>query len=350
MASDYIKEKNKKNYIKLQELIKDMPSFCGKYFLGIEHTTSLLTRLNYAYDLNVFFYFLVNEIDSFKDKSIFDITANDLETISTVDLEHFLNYLSYYNYYGKDCSNNEKAKARKLSAVKSLFQYLFNKDMISSNITQKIKAPKLHEKEIIRLEIDEIVKLLNIAESGDDLSEGQKRFHKDLKERDLAIFTLFLGTGIRISEFVGLNLQDINFENNSFKVLRKGGNEAILYFSDEVADALKPYLKWRAEKLAEKNIQEDALFISLQLNRISTRAVENLVKKYCKIIAPLKTITPHKLRSTYGTALYRETKDIYIVADVLGHKDVNTTKKHYAAISDDIRRQAASKVKLRDND
>ncbi|MDD4003434.1 MAG: tyrosine-type recombinase/integrase [Clostridia bacterium] len=327
-----------------------MPSFCSNYFLGIEHTTSLLTRINYAYDLNVFFYFLVNEIDFFKDKSIFDISASDLEAINTVDLEHFLSYLSYYNYYGKECSNNEKAKARKLSAVKSLFQYLFNKDMIISDITQKIKAPKLHEKEIVRLETDEVVKLLNIAENGNNLSEGQKRFHKNLKERDLAILTLFLGTGIRISECVGINIQDINFDNNSFKVLRKGGNEAILYFSEEIANALKPYLIWRSKKLAQKNIQEDALFISLQLKRISMRAVENLVKKYCKIITPLKTITPHKLRSTYGTALYRETKDIYIVADVLGHKDVNTTKKHYAAISDDIRRQAASKVKLRDDD
>lgn len=95
---------------------------------------------------------------------------------------------------------------------------------------------------------------------------------------------------------------------------------------------------------------EHALFLSLKKNRISIRAVENLVKKYSRIIAPLKKISPHKLRSTYGTQLYRETKDIYVVADVLGHKDVNTTKKHYAAISEDIRRSVAGKVKLRDND
>ena len=87
--------------------------------------------------------------------------------------------------------------------------------------------------------------------------------------------------------------------------------------------------------------------MSLQNKRISVRAVQNLVKKYAKVTTPLKKITPHKLRSTYGTALYRETQDIYIVADVLGHRDVNTTKKHYAAISDDIRRAAANKVKLR---
>lgn len=82
---------------------------------------------------------------------------------------------------------------------------------------------------------------------------------------------------------------------------------------------------------------------------MNVRSVENLVKKYAKIVTPLKKITPHKLRSTYGTALYQETGDIYLVADVLGHKDVNTTKKHYAALDDARRRQAAKAVRLRED-
>ena len=134
---------------------------------------------------------------------------------------------------------------------------------------------------------------------------------------------------------------------NSFKVIRKGGNQAILYFSEEVADALAQYLAYKEE---DKNTPENehALFLSIKMHRISIRAVENLVKKYSRIVSPLKKISPHKLRSTYGTQLYRETKDIYVVADVLGHKDVNTTRKHYAAISEDIRRNVADKVKLRE--
>lgn len=92
---------------------------------------------------------------------------------------------------------------------------------------------------------------------------------------------------------------------------------------------------------------ENALFLSLQKRRIGVRAVENLVKKYSSLVTNLKKITPHKLRSTYGTALYKETGDIYLVADVLGHKDVNTTKKHYAAIEDERRRKARNAVKLR---
>ena len=91
---------------------------------------------------------------------------------------------------------------------------------------------------------------------------------------------------------------------------------------------------------------QKAMFLSLQNKRIATRTVQELVKKYAKIVSPLKHITPHKLRSTFGTNLYRQTKDIYVVADCLGHKNVETTKKHYAAITEDIRKQAALSLDL----
>ncbi|HEY8419327.1 MAG TPA: tyrosine-type recombinase/integrase, partial [Clostridia bacterium] len=155
--------------------------------------------------------------------------------------------------------------------------------------------------------------------------------------------------GIRISELVGLNIEDIDFDSNAFTVIRKGGNSTILYFSDEVAAALKKYLEQRLN-LEDVPKEERALFLSIQNKRISVRAVQNLVTKYARIVSPLKKITPHKLRSTFGTELYRATGDIYIVADVLGHSDVNTTKKHYAAIDTDIRKNAVRKVILRDDD
>ena len=117
-------------------------------------------------------------------------------------------------------------------------------------------------------------------------------------------------------------------------------------FNDEVKDALIKWMEYRSN-IKELPKEERALFVSLQNKRIGVRAVEKLVKKYAGCVTPLKHITPHKLRSTYGTNLYRETNDIYVVAAVLGHKDVNTTRKHYAAISEDIRREAATKVKLR---
>lgn len=144
---------------------------------------------------------------------------------------------------------------------------------------------------------------------------------------------------------MGLDLQDINFRENAIKVHRKGDYDAIVYFGDEVALALKSYLEER-KLIIPKSGSENAFFLSLQKSRITVRAVEKLVKKYASRVTSLKKITPHKLRSTYGTNLYKASGDIYLVADVLGHKDVNTTRKHYAAMDEDRRRSAVNMVKL----
>ena len=161
------------------------------------------------------------------------------------------------------------------------------------------------------------------------------------------MLTLLLGTGIRVSECVGLDLNDVDFDVCGIKIRRKGGYEAFVYFGDEVETALLDYLEERQHIIPVEG-HEDALFLSLQNRRITVRAVENLVKKYASRVTTLKKITPHKLRSTYGTSLYQETGDIYLVADVLGHKDVNTTRKHYAAQADERRRRAAQYVRLRE--
>jgi site-specific recombinase XerD len=207
--------------------------------------------------------------------------------------------------------------------------------------------PKIHDKNIIRLDIDEVATLLDEVESGENLTKRQQAYHERTKTRDLALLTLMLGTGIRVSECVGLNLEDVDLKNNGIKVHRKGGAEVIVYFGEEVRTALCDYLLERNGITAAAG-HENALFLSMQHKRLSIRAVENLVKKYAKLVTNLKNITPHKLRSTYGTSLYQETGDIYLVADVLGHKDVNTTRKHYAAIEENRRKQAAKYVRLRE--
>lgn len=318
------------------------PSYVQDFIISIENNTSSLTRVNYLTDLKLFFTYLGNIYN----KSSKSIDLSDLDKLKSRDVERFLSYVSYFEKDGKVHINKEKGKARKLSAIRSLFKFLFNSDLISSNVITKIATPKIHEKEIIRLEPDEVARLLDEAECPENLTKREITYNRKTRERDVAILTTFLGTGIRISELVGLNVSDINLEGNSFKITRKGGNEVVLYFSNEIKQSLETWLEAR-EKLTDISPKEQALFLSLQRKRITPRAVENLVKKYAQAVTPLKKISPHKLRSTYGTSLYRETHDIYIVADVLGHKDVNTTKKHYAAIDDDIRRNASTMVKLR---
>lgn len=348
--SDYYNDREKVNNAKLKSALVELPLFCFDFFTGIEQNTSILTRLNYAYDLRIFFEYMVNELPQFKGMKIKQLSPASLEKVTASDIERYLSYVSFYEHDDKDLTNHERGKARKLASLRSFYKYYFNKGTIVANTAAKVNMPKIHDKEIIRLEVDEVVKILNEAENGENLSGRAKAFNKLTSKRDLAILTMFLGTGIRISELVGLNVSDIDFSVNGFRITRKGGNRVVLYFSDEVEKALSDYLEER-EKIVENNevVDEDALFLSLQNKRISTRAVQNIVKKYSAVAAPLKKISPHKLRSTYGTNLYRETQDIYVVADVLGHKDVNTTKRHYAAISDDIRRNAATKVILRDN-
>ena len=236
---------------------------------------------------------------------------------------------------------------RKLSALRSFYGYLFRQEMIKTNPTVLIDMPKIHEKTIIRLDTDEVAILLDYIENcGDKLSGKALSYYKKTRERDLAIVTLLLGTGIRVSECVGLDVEDLDFRNNGIRIVRKGGNEAVVYFGPEVEEALRNYLEIR-KGITPCAGHEHALFYSIQRRRMTVRSVEDLVEKYASAVTTTKKITPHKLRSTYGTALYRETGDIYLVADVLGHKDVNTTRRHYAAMDDERRRRAADAVHLR---
>lgn len=349
MEKDYFKSREEITIVKLRQVRKDLPYLCNEYFVGIETSTSPLTRLGYALDLRIFFDYLCNKQDGrFMGKDVHDLSFDDLEKIEALDIEMFLEYLSDYEFDGIKYTNTKKTKARKLSTLKSFFKYFYCKDKIYRDPAAKVRSPKIPEKPIVRFEQDEVVKFLDNVESGAELTKRQQAFHAKTEKRDYAICTLFLGTGIRISELVGLNLKDIDFDKNQFKITRKGGNQDVLYFNDEVKDALLEYLDDRAQN--EELDNEPALFCSRQNKRMCVRSVEKLIKKYAEVTTPLKHITPHKLRTTYGTNLYKETRDIFVVAEVLGHKDVNTTKKHYAAISEDIKKEAADKVYLRSQD
>ncbi|HOV70174.1 MAG TPA: tyrosine-type recombinase/integrase, partial [Clostridia bacterium] len=317
-------ERDNRNILKLRRILDELPPFCAEFFRGIDSISSTLTRLNYAYDLRTFFNFLLKEIPEFSDKTISTFTFADLNRVTQTHIEMFIDYLNYYVKDEKEFENHEQSKARKLSTLRSMFKYFFKKGRIDTNVASLVDMPKRHEKSIIRLEVDEVARLLDAVESGTKLSKNQQKYHKFTCKRDFAIVTLFLGTGIRISECVGLNVTDIDFNTRSFRVIRKGGNESTLYFGDEVNNALISYLEVR-KSITPLEGHENALFLSIQRKRISIRAVENLVKKYATLVTPLKKISPHKQRSTLGTNLYRETGDIYLVADVLDHKDVNTT-------------------------
>lgn len=336
--------------LRLREVLKTLPPFARDYFRAIEPRSSARTRINYAYDIRVFFHFLMENNPVYRDYTISQFTASDLERLEPVDIEEYMEYLKVYKRDEGFVTNSEKGLSRKMSALRSFYNYYFKHQIISRNPTLLVEMPKLHEKAIIRLDTDEVALLLDFVESAGSKLTGQAlTYYLKTRDRDLAILTLLLGTGIRVSECVGLDLTDVDFKNNGITVTRKGGNQMVVYFGDEVADALLDYIEGDRKAVTPLSGHENALFFSTQKKRMGVQAVENMVKKYAKQVTPNKKITPHKLRSTYGTSLYKETGDIYLVADVLGHKDVNTTKKHYAAIDENRRRQAASAVKLRES-
>ena len=344
----YYNEQDKINTIRMREVLDTLPSFCRQYFRGIEQRTSARTRLGYAYDLRIFFEFLKNNNPSLSKTPIPEFSLEILNKVSREDLEEYMEYLSLYEKDEKELSNAEQGKKRKMSALRSMFTYFYKSELIERNTAELVDMPKLHEHEIIRLEPNEVAILLDQVEAGEKLTKSQQKYHEKTKLRDLALLTLLLGTGIRVSECVGIDIDDIDYDNNGLSIHRKGGYNTTIYFPDEVRTALLDYYEQR-KLIPACEGSENAFFLSLQNKRITVRAVENLVKKYARNVTTLKKITPHKLRSTFGTNLYRESGDIYLVADVLGHKDVNTTRKHYAAQEDENRRRAARMVKLREN-
>ncbi len=344
----YSQQINQQNILKLRELRSELPKFLSTYFTGIDHILSSRTKIAYATDLKTFFEYIKHANPIYHNIEIRDFNLDCLESMTFTDMNEYMEYLKLYkSAEGKIVENNERAIKRKMASVRSMYNFFHKSEKINVNPAAQVDMPRLHDKAIIRLDINEVSRLLDAVESGDTLSDTQQRFHKKNKLRDLAILTLMLGTGIRVSECVGLDLIDIDFNNDRIKVVRKGGYEAFVYFGDEVREALEAYLEER--ELVENIVEghENALFLSSRKRRITVRSVEILVKKYARTVTTMKNITPHKLRSTYGTALYQQTGDIYLVADVLGHKDVNTTRKHYAAIEEERRKMAKDKVILR---
>ena len=349
-ALSYHEHEDIENTKRIRGILKELPPFCTDFFRGIEPRTSARTRPAYAYDLKTFFDFLKQANPELKSKKLRDLPLSLLDEIKLMDLEEYMEYLKCYSTEKReDLMNTERGIMRKVSTVKSFYNYFYRTERIQNNPASLLQLPKIHEKEIIRLDVDEVARFLDEVEDGECLTEKQKAYHAKTKLRDLAMMTLLLGTGLRVSECVGLNINDVDFRNGGLRIHRKGGKEVIVYFGAEVEYALQDYLSEREHIVPEEG-SEEALFLSMQRKRINVRSVEKMVKKYAQLVTPLKKITPHKLRSTYGTNLYRETGDIYLVADVLGHSDVNTTKKHYAALEDERRRSARNKVQLREKE
>ena len=201
---------------------------------------------------------------------------------------------------------------------------------MESNPVDLVKRSKHKDKEIIKLDKHEQEGFLNSLYNGQGFDKKQLEWNERTKIRDIAICKILLGTGLRVSELVGLDVDDIDFQENSFKIIRKRDKLDTVYFSDEIRECLLEYLEERGPHYQPVD-NERALFLvgigTYKGQRISVRSVEKIVKKFAVAGAPAKgqSITPHKLRATYATDLLEITGDLDLVRESMGHSDPKTT-------------------------
>lgn len=344
--SEYYKNKKKDQKLKLRDLIAQLPSFASDYIYSKELTTQTSTLISYSYDLLTFFRFLSHTNPLCKNLSPDQFSLDLFGQLTSEDIVEYQRYLELNIDADDYHEENKKAIARKMSSLRGLFLYHYQRKNIPDNPMVLVSMPKIKkDKNIIRLDNFEVQSLLNAIKNGNEqMSERQRKYCQKTRQRDLALLTLLVGTGIRVSECRGLDLSDVDLRADTITIVRKGGGQDVLYIGHDVHDVLSDYINGERASMIPAEGNEKALFLSLQGRRMSVDSIENLVKKYSKMVIPNKKITPHKLRSTYGTALYRETGDIRLVADVLGHENINTTIDYYAAIEDEHKKRAANAV------
>ena len=187
MEKTYHEKVKIENELKLRDLMQELPRFCREFFIGMEHSTASRTRLAYAYDLRVFFTFMHETNPICKKYEIPQIPMEILDQITPLDIEEYLNYLKVYEKDGVEHTNDERGISRKLSSLRSFYNYYFRKQLIKTNAPDLVNPPKLHEKEIIRLDVDEVAMLLDEVESGEKLTNHQLAYHDQTKLRDLAL-------------------------------------------------------------------------------------------------------------------------------------------------------------------
>lgn len=340
---NYRNEQNIKDIELISNELKTLPDYVDKFIKDISFTTEPKSRLGYVRDIRLFLEYVCQEYTESPCREPMDVSLDIISNLNLEFLTNFQHYLSTYQKNGIVRSNENVSICRKLSAIKGLYSFLYKSDLIKENLTQKIKTPKVPKKSIITMNNSETRRFLNEVENGNEnLSEKSLSYHEKQKIRDITLMEVLLGTGMRVSECVGLNIEDIDFKECSFHIIRKGNKEDYVFFSDDIRNLLLDYLEYR-ESITPLAGHEKALFLSSQRKRIGVRTVEKLVEKYAKRIGTNKNITPHKLRSTFGTALYEETGDLYIVGAALGHENIQTTKDRYADM------KKSQKAKYRDS-
>jgi site-specific recombinase XerD len=331
----------KTNSEKLHDVLEELPEFTNNFFYFGSANRSVITKLNYALDIRYFLEYSVNFFSYFPDKSVKELSLDDLKMITALDIDNYVSWMAE-NRHLKD-----KTLARRRSSISVLFEYLINTERkleynpVSGSTSIKIDLPET----VTYLTLDEQNVLLDCIKNGTGLTRKQQIYHEKYKDRDLAIVFLFLDTGLRISELQALDVDDVVIfenpyhpENNECYVnaLRKGhkksNNTSKVYFSDESKDYIREYLNIRELK-GEKFKEGTPLFVTLEGTRLSIREIQQMLKKYVKASLNRSDISVHKLRSSFAMEFYKHEKNILVLQQRMGHKSMAATNI-YARASD----------------
>lgn len=330
-----IKQRTTKRLRKLPEYVED-------FIFENKDSKEPQTLLVYTKDITLFFDYLVYEGFIDETDNYEDVPIEVLKELSKRDVQRFLDYLedyekTYTSKTGKTVTrsfrNDTYGKARKLATVRELFEFLTEKGLLDKNVARTIKFKVMARGYIKdRLTNEQIKDLFDIIE---ETGKSKKKHAEHIALRDYTILTILAYSGIRISELIQLDITDISLHDETMLVLRKGGKKQKLDLSPKIIKQLSIYLPYRETLSAVNKEDEQSLFLSMQGKRPNSQTILNTLKKYGQLAGIPFSVTPHVLRRTFGTNVYRQEGDMYLVADMLGHASAETTRKHYVSIDED---------------
>ena len=323
----YREEEKKKQVERLFKLLKNKPTFYKDYMMNLTGDSSTSTKCAYAYNADIFFQWMIDSNPMLQTKRIRDITLDDLTALTPLDVNEFVVTIS--------ATRKTKTVNQIVASVSSMYKELMRFNKIANNPFSIVKRIKESEQAIIYLTDSEYRTLMNTVKYGTGLTDRELKFHHPV--RDIALFSLFLDTGCRVSEIVGIDVRDFEFDEHRVLITRKGGKSTYVWFSDTTEDLLLEYEKYRLTTLLKPQDLEEAFFLNQRGTRKSIRSIEQLLEKYVNAAGFSKHISPHKLRSSYAMHLLEVTGNISLVQTALDHKNIQTSQVYARASKTQVR-------------
>lgn len=321
-------EMDYKNELWLRKKLKTCPRILSDYIDNLGDSKTSWSKRNYLG-------YLIQYVNYLKENGIDPDDIDSYKNIKPLDINKYMNHIKYRYINGEKVKNKAGIQAAKLFALSDFYRFLMDNNAVDYNPCEKIKVPKDEiEKEVIYLTPEEI------GQVKDNITHREKGRCTKYNNRDLCIFSLGVTTGLRVSAIVGINISDIDLDNNRIKVTEKRKKTYDVFIGEKTKQIIKDWMEER-EKILIGFPPTDALFISKNKTRMSTVSIRKMLSKDTNGIN--KHITPHKMRSTCGVNLYEATGDVYLVRNQLHHKNIETTKL-YLGVSDRNKIMAAEKL------